>query len=79
MVATTEKKFLTNELSISLPISLFLPINSYLPIENESKAADILDKWKEDERERKMRRNIIIAATAIAAGGLLVYLLCKNG
>ena len=79
VVATTDKEYMTNELSISLPISLFLPINSYLPIENESKAADILNKWEDNERERKMRRNIIIAATAIAAGGLLIYLLCKNG
>lgn len=78
VVATTDKKYLTNELSISLPISLFLPIDSYLPIENESKAADIRNKWEENERERKMLRNIIIAASAIATGSMLIYLLCKN-
>ena len=79
VVATTAKNYLINELSIALPISLFLPMGSYLPIENKVKAADILNKWKENERERKMRRNIIITASAIAAGGLLLYLLCKNG
>lgn len=78
VVATTDKKYLTNELSISLPISLFLPMGSYLPIENESQAADILNKWERNEQERKMRRNIIIAASALAAGGLLFYLLFKN-
>ena len=78
VVATTDKKYLTNELSISLPISLFLPISSYLPNEDKSKAAEILNKWEEQEREKKLRKNIIIAASAIAAGGLLLYLLCKN-
>lgn len=78
VVATTDKQYLINELSLSLPISLFLPNGSYLPTEDRSKAADILNKWEEDERARKMRRNIIIAASAIAAGGLLIYLLCKN-
>ena len=53
-------------------------MGSYLPIENESQAADILNKWERNEQERKMRRNIIIAASAIAAGGLLFYLLFKN-
>lgn len=82
VVATTEKNYLINELSIALPISLFLPIDSYLPIENSSKAADIKNKWEEHERQRKMCRNIVIAVStvsAIAAGGLLIYLLCKNG
>ena len=82
VVATTEKKYLINELSIALPISLFLPIDSYLPIENSSKAADSENKWEEHDRQRKRRRNIVIAVSAvsaIAAGGLLIYLLCKNG
>ena len=78
VVATTDKQYLINELSLSLPISLFLPISSYLPNEDKSKAAEILNKWEEQEREKKLRKNIIIAASAIAAGGLLLYLLCKN-
>lgn len=79
VVATTNRKYLVNELSLSLPISLFLPIDSYLPIENSSKAAAIKNKWVDDERQRKMRRNVAIAVSAIAAGGLLIYLLYKNG
>lgn len=77
VVATTDKQYLINELSLSLPISLFLPICSYLPNEDKSKAVEIRNKWEEQEREKKLRRNIIIAASAIAAGGLLLYLLCK--
>ena len=78
VVATTDKQYLINELSLSLPISLFLSAGSYLPTEDRSKAGKILSKWEEEEREKKLRKNIIIAASAIAAGGLLIYLLCKN-
>ena len=78
IVATTDKQYLVNELSLSLPISLFLPVGSYLPIEDKSKASDILNEWEENERQKKMRRNIIIASSAIAAVGLLIYLLSRN-
>lgn len=78
VVATTDKQYLINELSLSAPISLFLSIGNYLPTEDGSKAVDILNKWEEEEREKKLRKNIIIAASAITAVILLIYLLCKN-
>lgn len=78
VVATTDKQYLINELSLSLPISIFLRFGSYLPNEDKSKVADILNMWEEEEQKKKLRRDIIVAASAIAAVGLLIYLLCKN-
>ncbi len=78
VVATTDKQYLINELSLFMPISLFLPVGSYLPTEDRSKVAGILCKWEKEERVRKIRRKTIIASVVIAAVILLIRMMSRK-